>query len=703
MTETTTDCSSTLPVGKKKKVVKEIFLRVRNDSTKDKTTAVNFTFLTEWLGECAGAVVDAIELFCRNKSSSTPVYNIRKVLIFWNTFQLSSDLPIFLDLESKLLESQVSSLRYAFFEAETRAGKALTTTYTRWTTFLNFLELLSERKTIAAIRINSPSLIPPPMHNVRVERENAVGVLKSLGPKSLDHDKDSYNEELFEPLSIARSDSDYIAEYTERLGSVLEMIKECALKDFNMLKDKRSQYKALIGEACVEQLCRLKAPCGRRNYIDPANNLHILKSDSKHPKVLANLLYVVATEMDGIPKPHFKYSANGVCASVSDNPHWHYISLYGKNKLLPYLGLMDGFALGACLVLLLLELPRVNATSLMRAKLEDSNGRAILLSSSGEDDDLTITVNKPRAGEEKSMRMSSLAREVMMFVLEWTRPIREEMIRLGQVEEAKWLWVGINQCNYKLINYSQKSAFNSLRLDGKHHSRGTIYNTSRSEAFLERHPTLKPWASKITFKALRLNVGVLEYLRTDGDLVATARVFGHKKIETTIGNYIPKPLRLAMYERQIRRHQNRLIISSVQGEHAMLHNSDFTSLEELHLFLKSQPMIVLSAEQYLADSGPVKIIPELGMKSKRKVVLYESPDSLAIAMLYQQHLEKAPPGYIDTPDRATGVAPRFWIDFVNALRAPLPLAMANITAIVDEAVRRMPILNSKVSFPRFEL
>lgn len=703
MTETTTDLSSSLPVGKKNKLAKQIVLRVRNDATKNKTTAVNFSFLIEWLGEYAGAVVEAIEIFSRNKSSSTPVYSIRKVLMSWHAFQISNDLPVFVNLEPKLLERQISSLRYEFFDVETRAGKSLSTTYSRWTTFLNFIELLSERKIISAVRINSSALIPPPLHDIMVERESAVGVLKSLGPKNLNHDKDSYNDELFESLSIARSDSDYIAEYTERLGSVVERIKACALKDFNMLKDKRSQFQSLIDEACVEQLSHLKSSCGKRNYIDPENNLHILKPQSNHPKLLSNLLYVVSTEMGGIPKQHFKFSSSGDCVSVSENPHWHYISLYGKNKLLPYLGLMDSFALGACLVLLLLELPRVNATSLMRARLEDSTGRKVLLSSSGEGNDLAITVKKPRAGEEKSMRMSPLAREVMMFVLEWTRPIREEMIRLGQIDDAKWLWVGIKQNNYKLINYSQKSAFNSLRLDGKHHSRGTIYNTSWSEAFLERHPTLKPWASKITFKALRLNVGVLEYLRTDGDLVATARVFGHKKIETTIGNYIPKPLRLAMYERQIRRHQNRLVISSVQGEHAMLHNSDFTSLEELHVFLKSQPMIKLSSEGFLRDIEFADNSSEFGAKNKSKVVLYENPDSLAIAMLYNQHLQNAPPGYIDIPDRATGVAPRFWIDFINALRGPLPLAMANVTAIVNEAVKRMPILNSKINFPRFEL
>ncbi len=236
MTETTTDLSSSLPVGKKKKLAKQIVLRVRNDATKDKTTAVNFSFLIEWLGEHAGAVVEAIEIFSRNKSSSTPVYSIRKVLLSWHAFQTSNDLPVFVNLEPKLLERQISSLRYEFFDVETRAGKSLSTTYTRWTTFLNFIELLSERKIISAVRINSSALIPPPMHDIMVERESAVGVLKSLGPKNLNHDKDSYNDELFESLSIARSDSDYITEYTERLGAVVERIKACALKDFNMLK-----------------------------------------------------------------------------------------------------------------------------------------------------------------------------------------------------------------------------------------------------------------------------------------------------------------------------------------------------------------------------------------------------------------------------------------------------------------------------------
>ncbi|MDO2211854.1 hypothetical protein Q2457_25500, partial [Escherichia coli] len=79
-----------------------------------------------------------------------------------------------------------------------------------------------------------------------------------------------------------------------------------------------------------------------------------------------------------------------------------------------------------------------------------------------------------------------------------------------------------------------------------------------------------PWRDKINFKAIRVNVGVATYLNTDGDLVATAKAFGHKHIRTTINNYIPLALQRAIFERQIRRHQNLLITSAMNEESEML-------------------------------------------------------------------------------------------------------------------------------------
>ncbi|MBI6578182.1 hypothetical protein YA0001_13670 [Pseudomonas viridiflava] len=680
----------------------EVYIRVRNDATKSKFTRVDLSFLLGWLGEYASKLASELEIFVRAKTSSTPIYSVRKVLEFWSVYSQSGSLPVFIELQPKQLEAQLSAMRYSFFRTETESGRSLLTTASRWNVFLAFICFLSERKIITPIRIESPALASPPASEMWLPRYEAVGILHSKGPRNLSYDNDSYNEDLFESLSISKCDESYVEEYTDRLEKTIKTIRDCAIQDLSELKNKRNQCTKILSSMSAEQLAKFKEPKNRKRFRDPETGVHMLQLPDDHPFLLSNLLHIAVNEMGGIPKQHFSYGANGKLSSVSLQPHWKSITLYGKNKLLPYLGLMSSFAMAPCLVILLLELPRINATSLMRAKISDENGRNILLSASGEgagDEGLTITVDKPRARQEKSMRLSPLALDVMSFVLEWTLPIREEMIRRGQVEDAKWLWVGMNHINYKLINYSQKTAFNSLRLNEKHHSRGLIYNTSRSEAFVERHLCLKPWAEKITFKSLRLNAGVLEYLRSDGDLVTTARAFGHKNISTTIKNYIPRELRLAMYERQIRRHQNRLIISSLTSEDSMLQCSDFKTKEDLHIFLNTQPIIELSETiTIIGDAAQINENIE-----RKKVILYECSNTLAVAMLYRSHLQNAPMGYIDVPDRVTGIKPRFWIEFIDALMAPLPLAMENLCSLVAQATKKASLIKDQVKFPGFGL
>jgi hypothetical protein len=356
------------------------------------------------------------------------------------------------------------------------------------------------------------------------------------------------------------------------------------------------------------------------------------------------------------------------------------------------------------MLLIMLEHPNINATSLIRAKLEDDNGRVILLSPTGETDgaQTRITVNKPRALDEKSVRLSPIAEQVINFVLDWTRLARDELKVQGRLKEAKQLWVGINRSNFNLLAFSHSAALYALKLDSSR-GFGVKKIKSRSDPFVARHACLEPWASKITFKALRVNSGVLTYLKTGGDLVATARIFGHKHINTTISNYVPKPLRLAMYERQIRRHQNSLIISSINDENILLKVSDFKTKEDLHAFLVSQPITKIDvAVEYCmqAQEGSASIGKQAGVNDR--VIIYDDADALAVAILYREHLRNAPPDYTDKPDKITGVAPRFWMRLVDALMEPLPLAMENIRAIMQKAKGRVISLKSNVVFPRFD-
>lgn len=691
-------------VGKKEASSKLLTVKVRNEGKKERETTADFSFLLPWLGSSAARVVDALRKFTRRYSSATPLYNVRIVLRFWNEYQHEKNLSNFLDLNREELERQISALRYAFFRAQTESGRSLATTSLRWKTFLAFVEVLVLTEVVPSVRVALPSLMAPPKKDLIAPRETAASTIAARGPRNLNHEGDSYNENLYEQLSISRCDAEYLQEYKARLKKAIETIKQCALKDFRDLVAKHIEGKALIESACGGMLDALHCGGGRDNFYDAVTGVHILDPKEKHPKLLANLLYIVNKQMGGLPKVHIKYTGRGNKKPISNsgNPHWKFIQLYGKNKLFPYLGIMSSCSMVVCLVLILLEHPNINASSLIRARLADPEGNEILLAATGEGDksDTRLTVKKPRSGYEKSAELSPLAKEVIEQVINWTRAAREDLQRSGDLEGARALWVGVSMNSLEPIAFSHKSALNSLKLD-RFRSRGEKMNQARITPFVERHQELHRWASKINFKTLRVNCGVLKYLETDGDLVATARTFGHKNIETTIGNYIPRPLRLAMHERQIRRHQNKLIITSLDDELSKLELSDFSTTEELHAFLSSQPTSQVYFEDEDIQSGANEL-DATSLSRKGRVVIYDNLDAMAIAMLYRNALQDAPSSFINLPDRLTGLPPKFWIRFVDALMEPLPLSFTDIQNFVIKAKDRMAVLKETVVFPRCE-
>lgn len=698
-----TTCShlSGAPGGKKVVLNPDLTVKVRNDGKKNRETIADFTFLLTWLGSSAFGVVEALAKFTRRYASATPIYNVRVVLKFWERYQYQTQSKTFLTLEKGELERHLSALRYAFFRDQTELGKSLATTTVRWKAFLNFVEVLSLCRMLPSIRITSPSLIAPRMNDCVAKRENAVSNVGARGPLSFNHDGDSYNETLFEQLSLTRSDEEYLEEYTSRLRNAIETIKVCALRDFRELVEKQNDGKRLIDEACGDLLDALMDKGSVKHLSDPRTGINLLDPEAGHPKVLANLLYVVYHQMGGLPKVHIKFSGSRNKQAIfrSEYPHWRYVQLYGMSALYPYLGVMTSNAMSICLVLILLEHPNINASSLIRARLEDFDGRQILLAPTGEGKkaDISLTVLKPRSGSEKSAELSPLSLEVIEKVLNWTQSIRDALRSRGNFEAAGALWVGINMNTLEPISFSHKTAMNSLKLD-KHRLRGEKKNKARTTPFIDRHPELSKWSAKINFKALRVNCGVLKYLETDGDLVATARVFGHKTIETTIGNYIPKPLRLAMHERQIRRHQNKLIVTALDDHDLSLKCSDFKTIEELHVFLKSQSVSEVQMEDGNSVSRSIQEAP-LYSDVKDRVIIYDNIDAMAIALLYRKHLMRASDGYVNIPDQITGLTPRFWISLVDALLRPLPLSFSGISSFVCKAQARMEILEQSVNFP----
>lgn len=681
--------------GKKKSGLE---LKVRNDCRKSGYTVVRFDFLSDWLGEDAVPFLKGISRFSRRYSSAAPTYAIRRVLQHWASIHKKRRWKNPKDTDLEEFKDQLSAIRESFYADETAKGLALTTTTNKWSSFVMLIETLSVASVIPRVVIGAYVQAPSSSDIITKRHSVADGAVVISVPQSFRPDKNSYNDDLLESISISASDDKYLDEYIARINRALNTIKSCALDDFNLLKEKHAEGKALIEKTGCGYLKEIEENPRLMRYMDFSIKHHYFSVDGGHPNLLGNLLSVVHYEMKGIPKPHRKFEANSRRAiSNSGNYHWEYVARYGKNKLIPYLGVMNSEAAAICMLLIMLEHPKFNSTSLYRARVEDADGFSVLLSSA-DGDKLRLTVKKPRVQEEKSEILSDLAKDVLTKVMEWTAPIREELRKQGRAEEASFLWVGISSLNYDLKAFSEKALVGALYTNPIWRSRGKEEFSTRVYSFVERHPALKPWRDKINFKAIRVNVGVATYLNTNGDLVATAKAFGHKSIQTTINNYIPLALQHAVYERQIRRHQNFLITSALNEESEMLKVSDFRTVEQLHEFLKSTNNYLFESE--LANQVNLASEPStIDKSSLSRLVIANDPEALAIAMLYRDALDKATASFINRRDSLTGVAPKFWMEFIDAVMAPLPISMSDLSNLVKKALLKKAIMSTVIVLP----
>ncbi|MGO4001508.1 hypothetical protein ABVN23_10380 [Pseudomonas fluorescens] len=677
-------------------------LKVRHDARQSGFTVIDFGFLELWLGPNHVPYIQALKSYARSYCAATPTYSARKVLRFW--FELSHRegwSPPSKSMPPSELAVQLSALRRKYYEANTNKGRALTSTTNNWASFKRLLDHLIDEGAISKIDTSVGYLAVPSADQVLAHRSTLLDDSRIVmnAPKSLNKEADSYNEDLLESISIVLCDEEYLVDYTQRLKLALSTIRSCASNDFNALVNKHEEGKKLVNDTDKSFLDVIKLREKKKRFIDPSNGEHYLLKNSKHPNLLGNILCVVDVDMGGMPKPHRKFGGSDgrKVQTASPYPYWIYVQAYGKNQILPYLGIMTSAAAVACILLLMIEYPKLNATSIYRARVEDEDGRPYLLSTAGEQgEEIRLTVAKPRAGQEKSVRLNDYCENLIGKVMEWTKPVRQELTRQGRKEEASRLWVGMSSLNYDLVAFSENTLVGALRSNAKFRSHGNKATSVRVFPFVERHPEIKPWASKLTFKSIRVNSGVLRYLETDGDLVATARAFGHNNVGTTIGHYIPPALRQVIYERQIRRHQNFLIVSSLDCEQAKLRASDFTTIEELHEFLRGLTSTLHNAD--CTDRSVTQKDFELSTSSG-KLILVDDPHALAVAMLYRDSLENASQKFLNAPDKRTGVAPKFWVEFIDAIQLELPMAMGDYSSLAKAAYAIKDSLVGKISLP----
>ncbi len=659
-------------------------------------SVVDLRFLKGWLGPGADKFLEGIRRNGRRYVSAQTTYSSRRVLNVWADLCARKNWPApSIEMTEAEVCQQIVRMREDFFSREVKAGNALSTAGNHWSQFNRLLDDLVAAQALPPIARKDSRFASPGAKLLLADRAVAASSPMLTAPRSLNVAKDSFNDDLLEPISILASDNQYLEEYQKRLEHCISTIRDCALRDFEELERKHQEGKKLISQFDPTILDKFKGT-SRYRFIDKATGKSLVKMDGSHPDLLKTLLGIVIHDMGGMPQPYFYYGSKADKKYVKGGwPYWYAIQRYNKNRLLPYLGIMSSEAAGICMLLIMLEHPKFNASSMYRAEINRRRGGESCITTSGlrREGALRLTVAKPRAGEDKSEELSDLAKRVLMRAIEWTRPVRDALRKAGRSSEAAMLWIGMSSQNYKMIQFSEKALLGSIRSGVEWRAYGKKSNANRATVFIDRHPELQPWADKINFKSIRVNAGVLVYLQSGGDLVATARAFGHKNVGTTIGNYIPNALRIAIYERQVRRHQNRLLAEAVEPESLQLMVMDFRTIEELHQFLAS-----LSRGRSLVDMSHMKRERQIGSPESR-LIICDDPDAFAVAMIYRDKLKSATTKFLDRPDRATGLRPRFWCEFVDAIVAPLPLAMSPIATLVRKAKERRRCLEAAVRLP----
>lgn len=692
------------------KKTKKLVLKIPHAASKRGSSNVDFGFLEPWLGKSrAQKFARAIQMICEGGKSANHAYNVRKVLQLWKVIAPAGPAYLAGASASEAHEEEILKLRLSFYQAKHDQGRKFSTSNNAWRAFLKLLNMLAALKEVP--RLNYIKRFPsvPGVDALQVrEGARAKVVEEHFYPSSLSHEMDAFHTGVIVPISLSLTDAEYLEAYEKRLGDALGRIRHAAICEIDCLVSSYNEGAELIASTDYEHIRRIVSSPTKHplKNTDPENGLHFFREDRGHPNLLGNLLAIVENEMGGIPTSRVRERKDKAGARVQtiasgSHPHWHYISHYGKNRLLPYLGILTSRTMVPFLVLILLEHPRITVSALLRARFPDENSVETLLIPDLDEEEAGVELEKPRARKFKSMRLTSLSKPAVNHLIKLTGKARERLKGSSAPEDredAKSLWVGIHMIDYRVMRISEKQLTTSFRVDPKFRAQTDLERATRLVTFADTHFQGDAWRETITLKSLRVSAGVYSFVKGGGDIVTAAKTLGHKNTGTTINHYVPRQLQIAIYEHKIRRHQNLLMVLSSMNQAEMLEYSDFDSTESLHSFLSSiaPALDQLRASKNAEEAGSASSAPPDG-----RLVVHADPYTMAVAMLYKEHVASWPDFALDRPDSRSGVTPRAWSLLVESLEADLPDSMYHLTTLVSNAATYRDKLRSLIRFPGY--
>lgn len=277
------------------------------------------------------------------------------------------------------------------------------------------------------------------------------------------------------------------------------------------------------------------------------------------------------------------------------------------------------------------ENPSFNPTSISKVRLYTKNGRSFLRGNS-DTKRITLSVDKPRAGERKISVLPSLSVQVVTEVIRCTSVIRGKLFRAGRSGWRKLF----------LVSTRNQIGSNPDFAKALSPNKGVCFY----DIYKEKLKVCGITPNMMNLYRIRCTQGIMEFLHT-GSIQAVADKLGNS-VQVVRSNYIPIWMEWRWRTRLLRIVHQKIIISATEGFPWQLEASDFTTREELESFVRKVLLALNKGDalsevirtrlgHYAADQNSL-----IQMFLDRELLLDLTPQSIAAVYAYAEKIQELP-------------------------------------------------------------
>ncbi|WP_271909939.1 hypothetical protein [Vreelandella alkaliphila] len=510
-------------------------------------------------------------------------------------------------------------------------------------------------------------------------------VIGEKAPHKVDHRH--YLDKLISPVSLSRTDSDYLNEIYYDLERKRNVVHSALTDYWKTIKSYFEFGQLLLRETDRDSLIRRVdakdyydifprngAPPLRRNFTSgySRESFAAYLCLSRHYK--GYVRFSANNERNGLASRSVIYANRAFWECLFPVSYLEDDRVNHTDKINWMLGLLGNMDVSFIVALLMMENPKFTFLSLLNCQLDDKDGKSRL--EVGENS-ITFTIEKSRAKSLKKEDLSELSLDIISTLLE----MRSDNLLNIPVELSRYLFVILAKNTMDRLFTSPQNSKVTNFLTGKN---GTSNYLGAIFPSLENAGVSR---GTLTHSKLRATEGVLEYFRT-GSVRAVSRKLGNAP-RVALEYYLPKSLIASYNTRQARRFQNLLIVSACANEDYLLDAVDFNSLEELHDFIISMLSIDTKGNNPLVNFLKDKILGK-DEKHQGDLIANISVSSLSILYAYKTLAEKGnlSAASLAKKDIKTGLAPIAFISLAKHLNNAL-------SQHTEKSVREVNMLANK--------